>query len=69
MALGIGELADLDALHHRVRAREPRSAETLGLRERLLFGGQEEHLLRGRPGEVLAQRDGAICRATGDGAV
>ena len=35
----------------------------------LLFGGREEHVLRGRPGQVLAHRDGAICRATGDGAV
>jgi putative two-component system hydrogenase maturation factor HypX/HoxX len=34
-----------------------------------LFGGHEEGVLRGRPGEVIARRDGAICRATGDGAV
>ncbi len=34
-----------------------------------LFGGHRETMLRGRPGELLAQRDGAICRATVDGAV
>jgi putative two-component system protein, hydrogenase maturation factor HypX/HoxX len=34
-----------------------------------LFGGHREGMLRGRPGELIAQRDGAICRATVDGAV
>jgi putative two-component system protein, hydrogenase maturation factor HypX/HoxX len=34
-----------------------------------LFGATREHGLRGRPGELLAQRDGAVCLATGDGAV
>jgi len=34
-----------------------------------LFGGHPEQKLRGRPGELLAQRNGAICRATADGAV
>jgi putative two-component system protein, hydrogenase maturation factor HypX/HoxX len=34
-----------------------------------LFGGHPERTLRGRPGELLAQRNGAICRATADGAV
>jgi putative two-component system hydrogenase maturation factor HypX/HoxX len=34
-----------------------------------LFGGHTEGELRGRPGDVLGYRDGAICRATGDGAV
>jgi len=34
-----------------------------------LFGGHAEGRLRGRPGDVLARRDGAICRATGDGAI
>lgn len=33
-----------------------------------LFGVHEEDVLHGRPGTILAQRDGAICRATGDGA-
>ena len=34
-----------------------------------LFGAHRERSLRGRPGEIIAQRDGAICRATVDGAV
>ncbi len=34
-----------------------------------LFGAHRERGLRGRPGEIVAQRDGAICRATVDGAV
>ena len=34
-----------------------------------LFGAHHERALRGRPGELLAQRHGAICRATVDGAV
>jgi putative two-component system hydrogenase maturation factor HypX/HoxX len=34
-----------------------------------LFGGHPEWTLRGRPGELVAQRHGAICRATVDGAV
>ncbi len=46
-----------------------------GLRDRIgglpvsLYGGSPEDGLRGAPGAVLATRDGAICRATGDGAV
>ena len=34
-----------------------------------LYGAHTEEVLSGAPGEVLATRDGAICRATGDGAV
>ncbi len=34
-----------------------------------LFGGHAERVLHGRPGEIIAQRRGAICRATVDGAV
>ncbi|MFJ7590968.1 hydrogenase maturation protein [Streptomyces sp. NPDC097617] len=34
-----------------------------------LHGGHREERLRGRPGELLATRDGAVCRATADGAV
>ncbi|MGI5447142.1 hydrogenase maturation protein [Streptomyces sp. CA-243310] len=34
-----------------------------------LHGGRPEYELRGRPGELLATRGGAICRATTDGAV
>ncbi|MER8010885.1 enoyl-CoA hydratase-related protein [Streptomyces sp. NPDC094149] len=42
--------------------------ELLG-HEVFLHGGHPEDRLRGRPGELLATRAGAICRATGDGAV
>ena len=38
-------------------------------REFHLFGAHRERVLRGQPGELIAQRDGAICRATIDGAV
>lgn len=34
-----------------------------------LFGAAVEPRLRGRPGELLAQRDSAVCIATGDGAL
>ena len=34
-----------------------------------LFGAHPERSLQGQPGELLAQRHGAICRATVDGAV
>ena len=55
--------------HLRCADSTPGVLDTLFGRRYALFGGQEEHVLRGRPGEVLAHRDGAICRATGDGAV
>ncbi|MGY1399110.1 enoyl-CoA hydratase-related protein [Streptomyces sp. SS10] len=42
--------------------------ELLG-REVFLHGGAPEDQLRGRPGDLLATRDGAVCRATRDGAV
>lgn len=42
--------------------------EILG-REVFLHGGHPEDRLRGRPGELLATRAGAVCRATQDGAV
>jgi putative two-component system hydrogenase maturation factor HypX/HoxX len=42
--------------------------ELLG-RELFLHGGHPEDELRGHPGELLATRAGAVCRATRDGAV
>ncbi|GHB39301.1 hydrogenase maturation protein [Streptomyces viridiviolaceus] len=42
--------------------------ELLG-REVFLHGGHPEDRLGGRPGELLATRAGAVCRATRDGAV
>ncbi|MDT0386716.1 enoyl-CoA hydratase-related protein [Streptomyces dubilierae] len=38
-------------------------------REVYLHGGHPEDRLRGEPGELLATRSGALCRATRDGAV
>ncbi|MEV8626300.1 hydrogenase maturation protein [Streptomyces sp. NPDC051079] len=42
--------------------------ELLGA-EWFLHGGHPEESLRGRPGDLLATRSGAVCRATVDGAV
>lgn len=43
-------------------------AQVAGLPVRV-FGAHVESRLRGEPGELLAQRDGAVCIATGDGAI
>ena len=55
----------------RIRAAEghPGVLDTVAGVEAHLFGGHPEQALRGRPGEIIATRDGAICRATVDGAV
>jgi putative two-component system protein, hydrogenase maturation factor HypX/HoxX len=55
----------------KLRAAEghPGVVDTLEGVEFHLFGAHPERGLRGRPGEVIAQRNGAICRATVDGAV
>jgi putative two-component system hydrogenase maturation factor HypX/HoxX len=47
----------------------PGVLDTIGGREFFLFNVHVERGLRGRPGEVIATRNGAICRATVDGAV
>ena len=47
----------------------PGARGRLGGDELQLFGAAPEPLLRGRPGELLARRDGAVCVATGDGAL
>jgi putative two-component system hydrogenase maturation factor HypX/HoxX len=55
----------------RLRAADSRPGvlDVIGGTEYYLFGGYEEDELGGRPGTILARRDGAICRATTDGAV
>ncbi|MER7578762.1 enoyl-CoA hydratase-related protein [Kitasatospora sp. NPDC097691] len=55
----------------RLRAADsqPGVLDTLGAGEWYLHGGHPEPLLRGRPGELIATRAGAVCRATADGAV
>lgn len=34
-----------------------------------LYGPRQEHTLKGKPGEIIAMQDGAICCATKDGAI
>jgi hypothetical protein len=45
----------------------PGVLDTIAGRPFHLFGAHPERALRGRPGEMLAQRSGAICRVTIDG--
>jgi putative two-component system protein, hydrogenase maturation factor HypX/HoxX len=47
----------------------PGVLDDIGGTEYYLIGGYPEDELRGQPGTILARRDGAICRATSDGAV
>ena len=42
----------------------PGVLDQIGDTEYYLFGGHPEDELRGRPGTILARRNGAICRAT-----
>ena len=60
-----------EAVLPRLRAADssPGVLDTIGDTEYYLFGGYPEDELRGLPGTILARRDGAICRATADGAV
>jgi putative two-component system hydrogenase maturation factor HypX/HoxX len=55
----------------RIRAAEghPGVLDTVAGEDFHLFGVHREQGLRGRPGEIIATRHGAICRATVDGAV
>src|SRR5512133_779408 len=60
-----------DTVVRKLRAAEghPGVLDTVQGTEFHLFGVHRERGLRGAPGAVIAQRDGAICRATIDGAV
>jgi putative two-component system hydrogenase maturation factor HypX/HoxX len=60
-----------DVVLRRIRAAEghPGVLDEIGGEPFHLFGGHREEVLRGVPGELIAQRDGAVCRATVDGAV
>jgi putative two-component system hydrogenase maturation factor HypX/HoxX len=55
----------------KIRAAEghPGVLDTIAGQEFHLFNVYVERGLRGRPGEIIATRNGAICRATVDGAV
>ena len=60
-----------DTVMRKLRAAEghPGVRDTVAGVDCFLFGGHPESSLRGRPGEIVSQRAGAICRATADGAV
>ena len=60
-----------DAVLAKLRAADssPGVLDVIGDAEYYLVGGHEEDDLRGAPGTIVARRDGAICRATTDGAV
>jgi putative two-component system hydrogenase maturation factor HypX/HoxX len=47
----------------------PGVLDTIADAEFFAFGAHRETMLRGRPGQIIATRNGAICRATIDGAV
>ncbi len=53
----------------RVAEGHPGVLDTIGRTEFFLFNVHVERGLRGRPSEIIATRNGAICRATVDGAV
>jgi putative two-component system protein, hydrogenase maturation factor HypX/HoxX len=60
-----------EAVLAKLRAADssPGVLDEIGGMEYYLVGGYPEDELRGQPGTILARRDGAICRATSDGAV
>jgi putative two-component system hydrogenase maturation factor HypX/HoxX len=60
-----------DGVVRKLRAAEghPGVLDAIEGTEFHLFGVHRERALRGRAGEIIAQRTGAICRATVDGAV
>lgn len=47
----------------------PGVLDTIFEEEYYLYGAHKESKLRGATGEIIGKRDGAICRATGDGAI
>jgi putative two-component system hydrogenase maturation factor HypX/HoxX len=60
-----------DSVARKIRAAEghPGVLDAIEGAQFHLFGVHHERALRGRAGEIIAQRNGAICRATVDGAV
>jgi putative two-component system protein, hydrogenase maturation factor HypX/HoxX len=60
-----------EVIIRKIRAADsaPGVLDTLYGRSYFLYGAHEEDHLKGAPGQILAQRDGAICRGTVDGAV
>jgi putative two-component system hydrogenase maturation factor HypX/HoxX len=60
-----------EAIVRKIRAADsaPGVLDTLYGRSYYLYGAHAEDRLKGAPGQILAQRHGAICRGTVDGAV
>ena len=60
-----------DTVLRKIRAGEGHPGVLDAIRGRAfhLFGAHRERMLHGPPGELIAQRHGAVCRATVDGAV
>jgi putative two-component system hydrogenase maturation factor HypX/HoxX len=60
-----------EVIVRKIRAADsaPGVLDTLFGRSYFLYGAHEEDCLKGAPGQILAQRHGAICRGTVDGAV
>ena len=44
-------------------------ADEIGEEQYYLFGAHQDDYLSGPPGKIIAKRHGAICHATGDGAI
>ena len=62
---------ETETVVRRIRAAEghPGVLDSIGGEPFHLFGVHRADALRGRPGEIVATRHGAVCRATVDGAV
>jgi putative two-component system hydrogenase maturation factor HypX/HoxX len=60
-----------DVVLRKIRAAEgqPGVLDWIGNSQFHLFGAHRERTLQGSPGRIIAQRNGAICRATTDGAI
>ena len=63
------ETTDMVLAKLRAADSSPGVLDVIGDVEYYLVGGHEEDDLRGEPGTVVARRDGAVCRATTDGAI
>jgi putative two-component system hydrogenase maturation factor HypX/HoxX len=60
-----------ESIARKIRAADsqPGILDTLFGKPYYLYGAHEEDIIKGAPGEVLAQRDGAICLGTVDAAI
>ncbi len=60
-----------EVIARKIRAADsaPGVLDTLFGKAYYLYGAHEEDRIKGAPGEILAQRHGAICRGTVDGAI